>query len=123
MAGAADSALGAPPVAGAAVGAGVCGVAFGSSLFCPHPTTKIAVNMIRTVHTLVAFMGSSILLGWFIVCTFEYTPYAIRVPSSNCATRNMRKSRTAVAPRTVRFANLAVRVPETKDSLGHHQRF
>ena len=64
--GAAGSPLGAPLVAGAAggaVGAEVCGVAFGSSLFCPHPTTKIAVNMIRAVQTLVAFMGSSILPG------------------------------------------------------------
>ena len=101
-AGAAGVALGSPLVAGAAgaaVEAGVCGVAFGSSLFFPQPTTKIAVNIISAVHALVAFMGSFILLGWFIVCAFQYTPYAVRVPSSNCATRKMKKGERRLAPR------------------------
>jgi len=68
--GAAGAALGAPPGAGAvgaAAGAGVCGAVFGSSLFCPQPAMKIAVNIIRAVHTRAVFMGPPVLLGLFFV--------------------------------------------------------
>ena len=77
MAGAAGSALGATLGAGAGgavVVAGVCGVAFGSSLFCPQPTAKIAVNMTNAIQILAVFMASAVLLCWCVVCARQYTP-------------------------------------------------